>query len=551
MHRLLLVCVLAWPMVGVQVTPLLAQTGVPNPARAVTLADALEMALEVSPEVATAEAAVAMAGGEQRRARSERLPQLMGSAGYVRTLATEFDVLRNGNGLPNGLPGPDACAPFAPDPTLSVDEQIAALAGTVECVARVSPIAGFRDLFADLPFGRRHQYTFGLSLNQPVFAGGRIDAQMRIAERQREVADIGVLASRAQVVLDVAEAYYDAALSDRLVTIAEASLDHADSTLGQALVQYRAGTLAEFDVLRARVLRDNQRPSIIQRRAERDLAHLRLKRLIDVPADVQLDLVAPLEDAPLPPVVTLARLPGTMTEDLPQTDRPRLPVQQALAAVGVQEDRLRVAAAQRWPTISVGSFFSRVVYSERLAPGWDQFRNNWTIDVSLQVPLFTGGRIGGDIRMAEAGLAETRAQLRQTQDLALLDSRNATAQLTAAEAVWAASAGTREEALRALDIAQIRFREGVSTQLEVADTQLQLQQAEINRARAVRDLNVARIRMALLPHLPLTTPSAPGLRMPADPAPRIIPPQPPAQPPGLMPRAADAVVGGRPGGPPR
>jgi outer membrane protein len=249
--------------------------------------------------------------------------------------------------------------------------------------------------------------------------------------------------------------------------------------------------------------------------------------------------------------VTLARLPGTMTEDLPQTDRPRLPVQQALAAVGVQEDRLRVAAAQRWPTISVGSFFSRVVYSERLAPGWDQFRNNWTIDVSLQVPLFTGGRIGGDIRMAEAGLAETRAQLRQTQDLALLDSRNATAQLTAAEAVWAASAGTREEALRALDIAQIRFREGVSTQLEVADTQLQLQQAEINRARAVRDLNVARIRMALLPHLPLTTPPAPGLRMPADPAPRIIPPQPPAQPPGLMPRAADAVVGGRPGGPPR
>ena len=43
----------------------------------------------------------------------------------------------------------------------------------------------------------------------------------------------------------------------------------------------------------------------------------------------------------------------------------------------------------------------------------------------------------------------------------------------------------------------------MSTQLELSDSRLLLQQAEANRALAARDLQVARARVALLPELPL------------------------------------------------
>jgi outer membrane protein TolC len=55
----------------------------------------------------------------------------------------------------------------------------------------------------------------------------------------------------------------------------------------------------------------------------------------------------------------------------------------------------------------------------------------------------------------------------------------------------------------------VRYRAGVSTQLELSDSRVLLQQAEANRAQAARDLQVARARMALLPDLPLST-GAPG-----------------------------------------
>ena len=76
--------------------------------------------------------------------------------------------------------------------------------------------------------------------------------------------------------------------------------------------------------------------------------------------------------------------------------------------------------------------------------------------------------------------------------------------MLAADAAWKASAGTVTQARRAYDIAELRYREGISTQLELADSRLALESAELNRAQAARDVQVARARLALLPNLPLS-----------------------------------------------
>jgi outer membrane protein TolC len=77
------------------------------------------------------------------------------------------------------------------------------------------------------------------------------------------------------------------------------------------------------------------------------------------------------------------------------------------------------------------------------------------------------------------------------------------ATLAEAEAAWEASAGTAEQAQRAYGIAEVRYREGISAQVELSESRLLLQQAQANRAQSARDLQVARIRLALLRDLPL------------------------------------------------
>ena len=123
----------------------------------------------------------------------------------------------------------------------------------------------------------------------------------------------------------------------------------------------------------------------------------------------------------------------------------------------------------------------------------------------LSVPLFTGGRITGDEMVARANLMEARENYQQTKELAALDTRSAIADLEQAIAAWNASAGTAEQASRAYGIAEVRYREGISTQLELSESRLLLEQSAANRASAARNLRVAEVRLALIHDLPLGT----------------------------------------------
>jgi outer membrane protein TolC len=160
-----------------------------------------------------------------------------------------------------------------------------------------------------------------------------------------------------------------------------------------------------------------------------------------------------------------------------------------------------VTKSQRLPYVSLNSAFGEVAYAG--APGFDDWRTNWTVGASMQIPLFTGGRLKAEEASARADLGEARARQRLAVEIAEAETEAVLAVHEAAVATWQASAGTVEQATRAFEIADLRYREGISTQLELLDARLVLQLAQVNRAQAARDVQVARARVSLLPDLPL------------------------------------------------
>ena len=481
----------------------------PVPTGPLTLDQVLALAEARSESIAIARTAVARAEGEQVRARSGRLPQLTGSASYDRALASEFsNIFGSGSGGP-------VCPAFTLDPNAPLDARVAEIERAIDCGAVGSSFfgGGSSDDEVDLPFGRKNTWRVNLAFSQAVYSGGRLGAQAAVAAAGRQSAELGVTSARAQLLFDVTQAFYDAALSDRLVRIAEATLAQADATVSQVQASFEAGAQPEFELLRARVTRDNQRPAVIRQRASREVAMLRLKQLLDLPPDHDLVLVAPLEGIVAPPAAFAERLPATGTAPLPPADS-RTAVREIASLVQLREASLRAALAERRPAVSVTSNYSRVAYPSDLFPTGD-FRTNWTVGAALTFPILTGGRQRGSEMVARAELDESRLQLQQARELAELDSRSAEAELTAADAALEASAGTVEQATRAYQIAEVRYRAGVSTQLELSDARLLLQQAEANRAQAARDLQVARARVALLPGLPIGASPPPRAQSPA------------------------------------
>jgi outer membrane protein len=495
--------------------------------RPLTLAQALDIAERKSETVGLARADLARAEGERRRARSGYLPQLSGSASYQRTIRSQFSALSSGSDT-STAPA-TTCSRFVPNSGLPIDQRLDSLESAVACASGADPFASFRNL----PFGRENTYRFGLSFSQALFTGGQLGGQSQAAGAGVRSAGIGLTAARAQLLLDVTGAYYDAALADRLLSIAQATLEQADTTLSQTQLAREVGNLSEFDLLRARVTRDNQRPLVIQRRSDRDQAYYRLKQLLDVPLDQRLTLQTELGDTAL---VDSSRVLAVVERPGDTTTAVRAPVRQAGEGVTAQRGLLRVAQGQRWPQIALTSQFAELAFPGKVSPFGTDFVSDWSVSLGLQVPLFTGGRIGGEVAVARANVTQAELRLQQARELAEVDSRNAASVLEGARAGWEASAGTVEQAARAYSIAELRYREGISTQTELLDSRVQLEQAQATRARAARDLQVALMRMALLPALPLSqtvgasvaAATASGAAAGTAPAPLYQPPPPPA-----------------------
>ncbi len=476
-----------------------AQTG----AVTLSLDDAVKMAEGQSEAVSVARAGIQRAHGQQLQARSQLLPQIYGSGSYTRTLKSEF----SGSGIgstPDTTSAPAApeppCDDYLADPSASVADRLAGLETASRCASGLNPFAAF----SSLPFGQANQYNLGMSVSQNLFSGGRIAAQNSAAQAGRRSANIELTTQRAQIILDAAQAYYDAALADRLVAIADASFKQTENVFQQVSLNKNVGNVSEFELLRAQVTRDNQRPQLIQRQSDRQVAYLRLKQLLNIPLEQMLTLTTSIDDvSDLPDGIRLAGLTVTSPEAPDTATSSRAAVRQASEAVQAQRDLLRVARSQRLPSLSLTSRYGAVAYPANGVPRTGDFRVNWTVGVATSIPIFTGGRIRGDELIAQANLAESRARLQQVREFASLDARVALNALNQANAAWEASKGTSEQAARAYTIAEVRYREGISTQLELNDSRILLEQSTANRALAGRNLQMARLKLALLANLPL------------------------------------------------
>jgi outer membrane protein len=456
---------------------------------ALSLEDALQLGARVSHTVKSAEAGVLRARGGEYQARSQYLPQVNGSLAYQRTLESQFAAI----------------AGSAPADTATKTGT-----GSGSSNSTASSLQSIEKIFA-----APNTMILGVTLTQNLFTAGRLSAATQGAAAARTTADIGLDAARAQLTLDVAQAYFNAVAADKLVDIEDSTLAQAERTLQQTTVSRQVGAAAEFDLLRARVARDNQRPVVIQARSNRDIAFLHLRQLLGLSLAQPLTLTTSIRDEgvadSVPRPLQLNQpitMPGGDHGLVPDTSvNRRSSVRQAEASITAQEYALRAARWERLPSAQISSTYQRFGYPSDNAFVQNTFGTyypNWTVSFGLSVPLFLGGKLTGDRMVAEANLADARQSLEQVKDLAALDARTALAQLEEADASYAASVGTDTQAARAYSIAEVRFQEGISTQVELQQSRTQYEQARLNRVLAARDLEVARLRVALLKDLPVS-----------------------------------------------
>jgi outer membrane protein len=407
-----------------------------------TVSEAVARAQASNEDVLTAREQRELARAQITQARAGAFPQVSGGVVYNRTLASIFDNISFGppaNGNGEGGNGD------APNP------------------------------FAGLPFGQPNTWNASLSVTQPLYTGGRVGAALAIARNVRAAAELGVEEAEADVALQVRSAYFQTVLADEMIGIAREAYALADEVLRQVELFRAQGTASEFDVLRARVERDNLEPGIVEATNARRLAELNLKRLAGIPADQPIDPVTPLE--PLVDEVDRERLVAAVLD--------RAAIRALDEQIAAREGAVRIARADRLPTVGMAANFAYQAFPSQIAPIDTEWRRDWALTFQASIPLFDGFRTRGQIDQAQSELRLTQLQRSQVVRGLELELEQALGEFDAARAQIEARRATVGEARRTLELAELRFRSGLATQLDISNARLLLEQARVNEAQAL------------------------------------------------------------------
>lgn len=294
-----------------------------------------------------------------------------------------------------------------------------------------------------------------------------------------------VLASkdaREVVVLAVAGSYLETVAAAARVTSQEAQVNNAQAVYNQALVRKEAGTNARIDVMRSLVELETQRQRLSSLIADLRKQKIALARLIGLPLDRELMLTDPLS-------ANETALPDTDAA-IQQAFQHRFDLEAAQAQVSAARAALSAAHAERLPSISLNGDYGVI------GPNPASTHGVFAVTGTVNVPIWEGGRIRGDIQQAEATLGQREAELADARGEVEQEVRTALIELQTAMGQVRLAATNRQYANETLTEARDRFNAGVATTVEVVQAQEQVAGAESDYISSLFSFNLARVSLA-------------------------------------------------------
>ena len=323
--------------------------------------------------------------------------------------------------------------------------------------------------------GLDNQYDATAGVQQLLFSGGSVSAALKASREYLKYAASATLQRNHALIRDIKQSFYSVLYAESALRVAQQSLKQLKEFETQTRLKFENGTASEFDYLSAQVKVVNERPQVIAAENTLSLARESFKNLIYLnTADFQL--TGELEYIPIE--VELDHL-----YELAINRRPELQEQQALIGMRVQD--VRATKGSYYPRLyATAAYQGKNPATESLAD--DEWRWHWTAGVTLSWDIMDSGLRSGEIREKSIELEKSQADLIDLLRGIRLEVKNAYLALQHSRDVVLGTQDSIALAQKALDIADVRYKNGLFTYLEYTDSNLSLTQAQLIHLEALR-----------------------------------------------------------------
>ena len=445
-------------------------------ATVITLDDALKIALSENASVRVTDKEIERVGYAKKGTYASLFPQIDITGSFMRTIKKQVmymdmdmsDFMGGGSSSGSGSGSEGGSTGSGSGSTGSETS---------------SPMAGMPS-GGGIEVGRWNTYNLGVSASMPLI-NAQLWKSLKISGQNVELAIEKARSSRLDMVTQVKQSYYAVLLAKEALNVYKDVYDNAVKNFEQTQMRYNAQKASELDYTRAKSTVANAIPNVYNAESSVILALWQLKAVMGVSLDQDIDVAG-----------TLGDYSDTMSNDNYSSDALTLDYNTTMRQLAIQADQLaETVKMQKYAYIpSLALTFS---YSLNAMTNDFKFSDyRWTpysyVGLSLNIPIFSGGKRYNDVRQAQAQASELAIQVDDTErQLKIAIRQYLNTMETKMKSLAAAEDGV-ETAQKAYDIATQSYNVGRSTITELNDAQLALTQSKLAVSQSIYEYVVAK-----------------------------------------------------------
>jgi outer membrane protein len=353
-----------------------------------------------------------------------------------------------------------------------------------------------------IAFGTDNSWDGGFSVQQTLFRGQAFiginsSSVFRMAQLENYRAASQLVVTRTR------QSYHAVLIAKEQLRLQEATISRLRENLAENRSRASAGIIDEYEVLRIEVQLRNEEPRIQQSKNSVNAAYRNLKVLMGMPVDVEFEIEGDLSEFD---IMSNATTPSNTSISLVTNQTPYQPMARAADVPNLAQSRgdLRVLDYQiqlkkKEISSEKSMYYPNITANYNLRwsaaqPGSPDFFGDTdsrarfqTLGLKASLPLFDGFRRNVNVQRAIISRKDLEEQLSLAERQARNEVMTASEEINQVITVLPSVREGIELARTGYDRALARFNNGLGTQLDVTEAELQLRQAQLNYALLVFD----------------------------------------------------------------
>lgn len=320
-----------------------------------------------------------------------------------------------------------------------------------------------------------------ISVSQTLFSFESIQ-RFRAARTAEQAAQLSYQDVLDAVTLTVGNAYLQVIETTSRIAAQEAQVRNAKALYDQARDNVEAGTAPRIDVARTEVQLHTEEYNLSVARNNFAIAKLVLGRAIGLPLGQRFEVADTLPYSNVSPL--------TLKDALDMAYRSRSDFRAANESAKSAEKTYSAAKGERYPVVAFNGSYGDS------GTTFGNSHGDFGFQAGVRVPIFTGGRIKGDITQADAELQQRKAEAENIRGQIDYDVRTAFLNLNAAKEQVEVAKRNVDLANENLFRSKNRFSSGVADSVEVVQAEQSLASANDQYVTSLYNHNFSKLSLA-------------------------------------------------------